>query len=102
MTSTVRPGGGRDKPRRESRTPTAERRAGPRKPTEHADVRRWARVLDTVKGADLGLGPKRREVVVDVGVAYDPSCAYDPAWACPLAPPGDATDASVPVGERLA
>jgi hypothetical protein len=30
--------------------------------------------------------------------AYNPSCAYDPAWACPLAPPGN-TVAEIGVGE---
>ena len=54
-------------------------------------------VLDTIKGADLG-GPAR--LVVDLNFAYNPSCAYDPAWACPLAPPGNVVHAPVPVGER--
>nr|MDP9466807.1 DUF1684 domain-containing protein [Actinomycetota bacterium] len=30
-----------------------------------------------------------------------PSCAYDPAWACPLAPPGNVVDVEVPVGEGI-
>jgi uncharacterized protein (DUF1684 family) len=58
-------------------------------------------VLDTIKGADLGgaaLG--ERSLVVDLNFAYNPSCAYDPAWACPLAPPGNVLAAPVPVGER--
>ena len=54
-------------------------------------------VLDTVKGADLGGGSGR--VVVDLNFAYAPSCAYDPAWACPLAPAGNTVDTAVPVGE---
>ncbi len=54
-------------------------------------------VLDTVKGADLGGDGGR--LVVDLNFAYAPSCAYDPAWACPLAPPGNRVDAVVPVGE---
>ena len=37
--------------------------------------------------------------MVDLNFAYAPSCAYDPAWACPLAPPGNRVDAEVPVGE---
>ena len=53
-------------------------------------------VLDTIKGADLG-GHDR--LVVDLNFAYNPSCAYDPAWACPLAPPGNVLTAPVPVGE---
>lgn len=55
-------------------------------------------VLDTVKGADLG--SQQGRLVVDLNFAYNPSCAYDPAWACPLAPPGDTTDVVVPVGEQ--
>jgi hypothetical protein len=57
-------------------------------------------LLDTVKGADLGReGPDGSSWVVDLNFAYHPSCAYDPAWACPLAPPGNRLDAEVPVGE---
>ena len=55
-------------------------------------------VLDTVKGADLGGSGGR--LVVDLNFAYNPSCAYDPAWACPLAPPGNVVPVAVPVGEQ--
>jgi uncharacterized protein (DUF1684 family) len=54
-------------------------------------------LLDTVKGADLG-----REGdgwVLDLNFSYNPSCAYDPDWACPLAPLGNRLTAEVPVGE---
>ena len=54
-------------------------------------------VLDTVKGADLG--GTADELVVDLNFAYNPSCAYDEAWACPLAPPGNVVDISVEAGE---
>jgi uncharacterized protein (DUF1684 family) len=54
-------------------------------------------LLDTVKGADLG--GDGGGLVVDLNFAYAPSCAYDPAWACPLAPPGNTVEAVVPVGE---
>lgn len=57
-------------------------------------------LLDTVKGADLGGADGR--LVVDLNFAYAPSCAYDPAWACPLAPPGNTVDTAVPVGELQA
>ena len=56
-------------------------------------------VLDTVKGADLG--GDSASLVVDLNFAYNPSCAYDEAWACPLAPPGNVVDASVDAGELL-
>jgi uncharacterized protein (DUF1684 family) len=57
-------------------------------------------VLDTVKGADLGPGDRPGELVIDFNFAYNPSCAYDPRWACPLAPPGNVLTVEVPVGER--
>ena len=54
-------------------------------------------LLDTVKGADLGADGGR--LVLDLNFAYSPSCAYDPAWACPLAPAGNLLDVDVPVGK---
>jgi uncharacterized protein (DUF1684 family) len=57
-------------------------------------------LLDTIKGADLG-GTAGR-VVIDLNFAYSPSCAYDPAWACPLAPAGNTVETVVPVGELQA
>jgi uncharacterized protein (DUF1684 family) len=57
-------------------------------------------VLDTVKGADLGAGRAGAgTLVVDLNFAYNPSCAYDPRWVCPLAPPGNVVGVEVPVGE---
>lgn len=62
-------------------------------------------VLDTVKGADLGgdVDPAtgRGTLVVDLNFAYNPSCAYDERWACPLAPAGNVIDGSIPAGELL-
>jgi uncharacterized protein (DUF1684 family) len=55
-------------------------------------------LLDTIKGADLGSTPD--SLVLDFNFAYNPSCAYDPAWACPLAPPGNTTIVEIPAGER--
>jgi uncharacterized protein len=59
-------------------------------------------VLDTVKGADLGGDVRAGRLVVDLNFAYNPSCAYDPAWACPLAQPGNVLDVPLPVGEQTA
>ena len=60
-------------------------------------------LLDTVKGADLGgdvdLATGRGTLVVDLNFAYNPSCAYDPAWVCPLAPPGNIVPVRLRVGE---
>jgi len=62
-------------------------------------------LIDTVKGADLGgdVDPVSGAgtLVIDLNFAYHPSCAYDPAWACPLAPPGNVLDVEVPAGEQL-
>ena len=57
-------------------------------------------LLDTVKGADLGEVNGR--LVLDFNFAYNPSCAYDPRWVCPLAPPGNRLAAPVRGGERYA
>ena len=56
-------------------------------------------LLDTVKGADLGGRDGR--LVIDLNFAYNPSCAYDPAWACPLAPPGNTLPGPIEAGERI-
>lgn len=56
-------------------------------------------LLDTVKGADLGGSGDR--LVLDFNYAYHPSCAYDPRWSCPLAPPANRLTVAVSAGERL-
>lgn len=56
-------------------------------------------LLDTIKGADLGT--TRGLLVVDLNFAYNPTCAYEPAWACPLATRANTLTAEVPVGERV-
>jgi uncharacterized protein (DUF1684 family) len=56
-------------------------------------------LLDTAKGADLG--GAGNALVVDLNFAYHPSCRYDPAWTCPLAPAGNRVAAPVAAGERL-
>lgn len=56
-------------------------------------------LLDTIKGSDLG-GDDADSLVLDFNFAYNPSCAYDPAWACPLAPPGNTVPVPIPVGEQ--
>jgi len=58
-------------------------------------------LLDTVKGADLGPGAGDDTLVIDFNVAYNPSCAYDPSWSCPLAQPVNTLRDEIPVGERM-
>jgi len=55
--------------------------------------------LDTAKGADLG--GRDDQLVVDLNFLYHPSCRYNDAWQCPLAPPGNTITAPVSAGERL-
>jgi uncharacterized protein (DUF1684 family) len=56
-------------------------------------------LLDTAKGADLGADGDA--LVIDFNFLYHPSCRYDSAWECPLAPAGNTISAALPVGERL-
>lgn len=56
-------------------------------------------LVDTVKGADLGVEDGR--LVLDFNFAYHPSCAHDPGWVCPLAPPANRLPVAVRAGERL-
>ena len=39
-------------------------------------------------------------VVVDFNRAYNPTCAYNPDFACPLPPPENRIDAPIPAGEK--
>jgi uncharacterized protein len=57
-------------------------------------------LLDTIKSADHGATGSDR-LILDFNMAYHPSCAYDPRWSCPLAPPESRLPLPVKVGERL-
>ena len=59
-------------------------------------------LLDTAKSADLGADPLTGALILDFNFAYHPSCAFDPRWACPLAPPENRLDIPIRAGERLA
>lgn len=59
-------------------------------------------LVDAAKGADLGSVAGTGELIVDANFAYQPSCAFDARWACPLAPPENRLDVAVEAGERLA
>jgi len=58
-------------------------------------------LLDTAKGADLGGDAAAGTLVLDLNFAFHPSCAFDPKWACPLAPPSNRLAARIEAGERL-
>jgi uncharacterized protein len=55
-------------------------------------------LLDTVKGADLG--ERNGKLVLDFNFSYNPSCAYDARWVCPLAPPGNRLEVPIRAGEQ--
>ena len=57
-------------------------------------------LLDTAKGADLGVDADGA-LILDFNFAYQPSCAFDPRWACPLAPPEARLAIAVEAGERI-
>jgi uncharacterized protein (DUF1684 family) len=59
-------------------------------------------LLDAAKSADLGGDLERGTLRLDFNFAYQPSCAFDPKWACPLAPPENWLDIPIRGGERIA
>jgi uncharacterized protein (DUF1684 family) len=59
-------------------------------------------LLDTIKGAFHGVvrgSGQEVQYVLDFNFAYNPSCAYNEAWACPLAGPANRLAVEIPVGE---
>ena len=55
-------------------------------------------LYDTIKGADLGA--YWSSIVLDFNFAYNPSCAYDARWSCPLAPQENLLTVEVEAGEK--
>lgn len=41
------------------------------------------------------------EITVDFNYAYNPSCAYDDAWSCPLPPPENWLQVPIRAGEQV-
>lgn len=68
--------------------------------TETYDAGRY--LVDAAKSADLGTDPETGGLILDFNFATQPSCAFDPRWACPLAPPENRLDLPIRAGERLA
>ncbi|TMD81977.1 MAG: DUF1684 domain-containing protein [Chloroflexi bacterium] len=59
---------------------------------------------DTVKNTDglsLELTAGSSDVTIDFNYAYNPSCAYDARWACPLAPRENWLPVPVRAGEKV-
>ena len=60
-------------------------------------------LFDTAKDTDglvLEMTPGSPEVVIDFNYAYNASCAYNPRWACPLAPPENFLEVPIRAGEK--
>jgi uncharacterized protein (DUF1684 family) len=55
-------------------------------------------LYDTIKGADLGAGTE--SILLDFNFAYNPSCAYDDRWVCPLAPAENWLPIEIKAGEK--
>ncbi|MEM7034326.1 MAG: DUF1684 domain-containing protein [Chloroflexota bacterium] len=55
-------------------------------------------LLDTIKHADLG--QTADQLILDFNYAYNPSCAYNDQWHCPLAPPENRLSIPIRAGEK--
>ncbi|HET9848281.1 MAG TPA: DUF1684 domain-containing protein [Candidatus Dormibacteraeota bacterium] len=61
-------------------------------------------LFDTPKNTDglsFELSAGSTSVVIDFNFAYNPSCAYDARWACPLAPRENWLTVPVRAGEQI-
>lgn len=60
-------------------------------------------LFDTVKGSNFLSLPSNnslRRILLDFNYAYNPSCAYNPRWVCPLAPPENRLPFPIQAGEK--
>jgi uncharacterized protein len=60
-------------------------------------------LFDTVKNTDglsLEIDLGSTDVLIDFNYAYNPSCAYDDHWACPLAPRENWLPIAIRAGEK--
>ena|SRR5947209_18272584 len=60
-------------------------------------------LVDTVKGStfeEFRTDAGGREIILDFNYAYNPSCAYNPRWSCPLAPRENHLPVAVAAGEQ--
>ena len=55
-------------------------------------------LYDSIKGADLGAQSKT--ILLDFNFAYNPSCAYNDRWICPLAPSNNWLSLEIAAGEK--
>lgn len=60
-------------------------------------------LFDTIKGSDFLPAPGAshlERIILDFNYAYNPSCAYNIRWVCPLAPPENRLAAPIRAGEQ--
>jgi uncharacterized protein (DUF1684 family) len=59
-------------------------------------------LFDTIKGSDFLPARDGREnyITLDFNYAYNPSCAYNSRWFCPLAPSENQLKVAIPAGEK--
>jgi len=60
-------------------------------------------LFDTIKGSNFLSSTDehgRMQIVLDFNYAYNPSCAYNDAWTCPLAPIENRLNVAIPAGEK--
>lgn len=55
-------------------------------------------LLDTIKHADLG--QTKSGLVIDFNYSFNPSCAYNPRWHCPLSPRENTLPVAIRAGEK--
>lgn len=55
-------------------------------------------LYDTIKGVDLGV--EADTLMLDFNYAYNPSCAYDEKWVCPLSPKENKLQMAIEAGEK--
>lgn len=61
-------------------------------------------LFDTMKGSDpvpASGAQDGKHIVLDFNYAYNPSCAYNDLWVCPLAPVENRLHVSIPAGEQI-
>ncbi len=55
-------------------------------------------LYDAIKGADLG--SRGDQILLDFNFAYNPSCAYNHLWSCPLPPAENKLSIGIEAGEK--
>jgi len=60
-------------------------------------------LFDTIKGSDflpVSGSTTNERVLLDFNYAYNPSCAYNSKWVCPLSPPENRLRVAIRAGEK--